>query len=160
MLIARSFLAFVGLCAGAFAAYLNSSYTKLRDLRRGRTFLQIMDVVSWVMAVLLFVFPKDVIPDADMLFWMLPFAVILLNGINDFGPVSHWLNSHGCALWSRLGRMSMYLYLLHLQVILLCKHAFIPDNSIVGSMLILAAALAFAAIVMTIREAIRRRWIF
>ena len=47
--------------------------------------------------------------------------------------------------------MSIYIYLLHLQVILVCKHVFVMENSIAGSILILAAALAFAAIVMTIR---------
>ena len=86
--------AFAGLCAGAFTAYLNSSYAKLRDLRGGRVFLQSFDVFSWIMAV----------------------------------------------------------FLLHLQVILLCKHVLVMDNGIVGSILILAAALAFAAIVMTVRE--------
>ena len=149
-----NFRAFAGLCAGAFTAYLNSSYMKLRDRRGGRTFLQIMDVFSWVMAVLLFVFPKDVIPDADMLFWMIPFSAILLNGINDLGPVSHWLNSHFCTLWARLGRMGMYIFLLHIQIVLLCRHVAVKDNSIAGSILILAAVLAFAAMVMTIREKI------
>ena len=47
--------------------------------------------------------------------------------------------------------MSIYIYLLHLQVILVCKHVFVMENSIAGSILILAAALAFAAIVMPIR---------
>lgn len=84
--------------------------------------------------------------------WMIPFSVILLHGINDFGPISRWLNTHGCTLWTKLGKLSMYIYLLHLQVILICRHLMVTDHSITGSILILAAALAFSALVMTIRE--------
>ncbi len=71
---------------------------------------------------MLFVFPKDVIPNADMVFWLIPFSFILLNGNNNFGPVSRWLNCHGCALWAKLGKLSIYIYLFHFQVIMICKH--------------------------------------
>ena len=152
-----NFRAFAGLCAGAFAAYLNRFYVKLPALKKGRAFLQTADVVSWILAVLLFIFPKDVLPDADMIFWMIPFAVILLHGVNDFGPISRWLNTHGCSLWARLGRLSMYVYLLHLQVILLCRHLPVTDHPVAGSMLMLAAVLAFSALVMAVRDRIQQR---
>ena len=148
--------AFAGLCAGAFAHHLNGYYIKLPDLKRGKAFIRVMDVASWIMAVLLFVFPKDVIPDPDMLFWMIPFAVILLHGVNDFGPVSRWLNSHGCAVWAWLGRLSPYVYLLHLQAILLLRRLIVTDSSIAGSMLVLAAAVACCALIMVILDKIRK----
>ena len=89
-----------------------------------------------------------------MIFWMIPFSLILLHGINDFGPVSCWLNSHGCGFWAKLGKLSIYVYLLHLQVILICNHMFVLDNCLVGSMLLLAVTLVSCALVMTIRN----RW--
>ena len=69
-----------------------------------KAFLWMMDILSWIAAVSLFVLPKDVIPDSDMLFWLIPFSFVLLNGDNHFGPVSRWLNEHGCALWAKLGK--------------------------------------------------------
>ena len=152
-----NYRAFAGLSAGAFAAYLGDFYKKLPDLKGGKAFLWIMDVFSWIAAVSLFVFPKDVIPDPDMVFWLIPFSFILLNGNNDFGPISRWLNYHGSALWAKLGKLSIYVYLLHFQVIMICKHLIGTDHSIASSLLILAAALAFAAVVMTVWEIIRRR---
>lgn len=106
---------------------------------------------------MLFVFPKDVIPNADMVFWLIPFSFILLNGNNNFGPVSRWLNCHGCALWAKLGKLSIYIYLFHFQVIMICKHLPGTEHSIAGSLLTLAAAMAVAAAVMAVREMIRRR---
>ncbi len=152
-----NYRAFAGLSAGAFAAYLSGFYKNLPDLKGGEAFLRIMDIFSWITAVSLFVFPKDVIPDSDMVFWLIPFSCILLNGHNNFGPISRWLNDHGCALWAKLGKLSMYIYLLHIQVIMICKPLIRTDHSIAGSLLMLAVALAFAAAVMTVREAIRRR---
>ena len=148
--------AFAGLCAGAFAAWLNDFYTKIPEMRRGKALLAIMDLASWCLAVSLFVFPKDVIPDSDMMFWMIPFSIILLHGINDFGPISRWLNSHGCTLWTRLGRLSMYIYLLHVPVILFCKHLIVMENCIAGSMLILAVTVAFYLLAAAIRESMSR----
>ncbi len=148
--------AFAGMCLGAFVAYLNGFYEKIPDHRKGVAFIQVMDVISWILAVSLFVFPKDVIPDADMIFWMIPFSVILLNSVNNFGLISRWLNSHGCLLWAKLGKLSIYIYLLHMQVILLCKHLYVPKNSIVGICLILAVVLAFSILVMAVWDGIRR----
>lgn len=97
-----------------------------------------------------------VIPDSDMVFWLIPFSFILLNGNNNLGPISRWLNYYGCALWAKLGKLSIYIYLLHFQVIMICKHLKGTDHSIAGSLLSLAVALAFALAVMTIRENIRK----
>ncbi len=152
-----NYRAFAGLSAGAFAAYLSAFHKKLPDLKGGKAFLWITDVFSWIAVFSLFVFPKDVIPDSDMLFWLIPFSFILLNGNNDFGPVSRWLNNHGCALWAKLGKLSIYIYLLHFQVVMIFKFLPVPDHSVAGSLLVLAAALAFAAAVMTIRDLIRGR---
>ena len=152
-----NYRAFAGLSAGAFAAYLSAFHKNLPDLKGGKAFLWLMDVFSWIAVVSLFVFPKDVIPDSDMAFWLIPFFFILLNGNNDLGPVSRWLNHHGCAVWAKLGKLSIYIYLLHFQVIMICKHLKGTDHSIAGSLVILAAALAFSAAVMTIWETIRRR---
>ena len=138
-------------------AYLSGFYKNIPNLKWGKAFLGIMDIFSWIAAVSLFVFPKDVIPDFDMVFWLIPFSFILLNGNNNLGPVSRWLNYHGCALWAKLGKMVMYIYLLHIQVIMICKHLIKIDHSIAGSLLVLAVALVFAAVVMTIWEMIRRR---
>lgn len=152
-----NYRAFAGLSAGAFAAYLSAFYNKLPNRKGGKAFAWMMDIFSWIVAVSLFVIPKDVIPDSDMVFWLIPFSFILLNGHNNFGPISRWLNSHGCAFWAKLGKLSMYVYLLHFQVIMICKHLIGIDHSIAGSLLILTVTLAFAAAVMTIRERIFRR---
>ena len=89
-----------------------------------------------------------------MVFWLIPYAFILLNGNNNFGPISWWLNMHGCTLWAKLGKMSLYIYLLHFQIIIISKHLIGSEHSIAGSLMILAVALTFAAVIMTVREII------
>lgn len=54
-------------------------------------------------------------------------------------------------------KMSLYIYLLHFQIIIISKHLIGSEHSIAGSLMILAVALAFAAVVMTVGEIIRRR---
>ena len=65
-----------------------------------------------------------------MVFWIIPFAFILLNGNNDFGPISRWLNHHGCAVWATLGKLSIYIYLLHFQVVMIGRQLTLPEHSI------------------------------
>ncbi len=84
--------AFAGLSAGAFVAYLRGFYKNLSNLKGGKAFLWIMDIFSWIEVFSLFVFPKDVIPDSDMVFWLIPFSFILLNDNNNFGPIGRWFN--------------------------------------------------------------------
>ena len=76
--------------------------------------------------------------------------------LNGYYSDSDWNEDSRDRLWERLGKWSIYIYLLHFQVIMICKHLIRIDNSIWGSLLILAVALAFAAVVMTIRKIIRR----
>ena len=92
-----------------------------------------------------------------MVFWLIPYAFILLNGNNNFGPISRWLNLHGYTLWAKLGKLNIYIYLLHFQVIMIGKHLLGSEHSIAGSLMILAVALAFAAVIMSVREIIFRR---
>ncbi len=46
----------------------------------------------------------------------------------------------------------MYIYLLHVPVILFCKHLIVMDNCITGSMLILAVTVAFCLLAAAVRE--------
>ena len=50
----------------------------------------------------------------------------------------------------------MYVYLFHVQVILLCKHVIIPEHSLTGSLFYLALVLSFSALVMATMKRMRR----
>ena len=80
----------------------------------------------------------------------------MLHGVNDFGPISSWLNSHGCTFLAKPGKLSMYVYLFHVQVILLCKHVIIPEHSLTASLFYLALVLSFSALVMATMKRMRR----
>lgn len=147
--------AFAGLSAGAFTFYLNERVRETLENGKGTVFFCIMDVFSWLMAVSLFALPVDVIPAADMVFWMIPFMFLLLDGMNDAGPISHFLNHHGSAVWGKLGKLSMYIYLLHMPVILIWQKHIHLDAPVCGSILIFVIAAAFSAVIMLIRERTR-----
>ena len=149
-----NYRAFAGLCAGAFVFHLSGRLSAAPDKGKAGSFLRVMDVLSWVMAVSLFVLPKRIVPEADALFWLIPFAVILLNGVSDAGPVSRLLNHHGAACWTLLGELSLYVYLLHMQVITVCKGPMAGLPSGWGSLLILAAVIVFSSAVLAVRKKI------
>lgn len=71
-------------CAGAFVFRLS----EMMEEGAGRAFLRAADIPAWLAVLVLFVLLKDVIPGGNMVFWTIPFAVILLNGTHDTGPVS------------------------------------------------------------------------
>ena len=147
-----NFRAFAGLSAGAFVYHVNQWVCRSLAAGKGRTFLRVMDVIAWALSVSLFVFPEGVLPNADMVFWMVPFSFLVLNGVNDVGPVSRWLNSHGSALWGWLGRLSLYIYLLHVQIIAIWR-AHVPiESPVLGSLVIFALVVVFSAVVMVVRE--------
>lgn len=144
--------AFAGLSVGAFTFYLNDLAGEMLKEKKGTIFFCITDIFAWLMAVSLFVLPTDVIPAADMVFWMVAFMFLLLGGMNDVGPISHFLNHHGSAVWGKLGKLSMYIYLLHMPVILIWQKHVRFDSPVIGSILIFAIAALFSAAVMLIRE--------
>ncbi len=144
--------AFAGLCTGAFVFHVNGWLKKRMEEGKRHALLQWMDPVSWVMALSLFVLPKGFIPDADALFWLFPFSVLLLNCINDCGIISHWLNHHGSRVWDWLGRLSMYIYLFHMQVIYLWMVRGESSHPLGACAMILLIVIAFSALVMTVRE--------
>ena len=142
--------AFAGLSVGAFAFYLNEPVGEMLKEKKGTVFFCITDIFAWLMALSLFVLPTDVIPAADMVFWMVAFMFLLLGGMNDAGPVSHFLNHHAAAVWGRLGKLSMYIYLLHMPVILLWQKHVHLDAPVCGSILIFVIAAIFSAAVMAL----------
>ena len=143
---------FADVSVGAFVYHVNGWVRQLSENGKSRIFLRRMDVVSWGMVLAFFVLPDQVIPMADMLFWMFPFAVLLLNSINDIGPVSHWLNHHGTSLWNRMGRLSLYIYLLHFQIISIWQKIEPPVPPVSAYLLITALVLLFSLLVMMVRE--------
>ncbi|MCR5212621.1 MAG: acyltransferase [Lachnospiraceae bacterium] len=155
MIMVGNLRAFAGLAVGALAFHLNEHVAKKLKERKDTVFFGVTDIISWVMAVSLFVFPAGVLPDADMVFWMVAFMFLLLNGLNDAGPISRFLNHHGSKLWGKLGKLSMYIYLLHMPVILIWQKHVHLDSPVIGSILIFAIAAVFSAAVMFIQERIR-----
>ncbi len=151
-----NYRAFAGLCAGAFVYYLNDHYMKIMNTEKGRFIVKILDLGAWIMTLSVFVIPKDVIPDYDMVLWMIPFAVILLHGVNNIGPVSHFFDTYDNVIWGGLGSLSIYIFLLHIQVIHICRHLFATDNSIAGSLIILAVSVMFSFVVKEAFELIRK----
>jgi peptidoglycan/LPS O-acetylase OafA/YrhL len=147
--------AFAGLSAGALTFYLNERAAEALKAGKCSVFFFVMDIFSWITAVSLFILPTGVLPSADMVFWIIPFMFLILDGLNDIGPVSHFLNNHGSAIWGKLGKLSMYIYLLHMPVILIWQKHIHLDAPVLGSILIFAIAAVFSAAVMLIHERIR-----
>lgn len=157
MVMVGNLRAFAGLSTGAFVFGINARIKESLEEGRGLKFLQVMDVVSWIVALSLFVLPKDLIPEADMVFWMVAFSFLVLNGLNDIGPISAFLNNHGTNLWGWLGKLSMYLFLLHMPVVFIWQKNVHLKNPELGCLGILAVALVFSTVVMLIRERIWRK---
>ena len=103
----------------------------------------------------LYAFRFLLLPNADMVFWMVPFSFLLLNGINDTGAISSFLNHHGTAVWGKLGKLSMYVFLLHMPVIFIWQNRVHLNAPYFGTLMILVISIIFSWIVMYIRE--RRR---
>ena len=144
--------AFAGLSVGAFVYHINGWIAVLPDDGKGKRFLKNTDVISWLMALALFALPDNSIPEADSLFWMFPFAILLLNSMNDIGPVSRWLNHHATQYWNMLGRMSLYVYLLHLQIVTIWLKVNPPVSYAVTKLMIFVITLLFSFAVMSVRE--------
>ena len=158
MIMIGNLRAFAGLSVGALTYYLNERVAEILKAGKGKVFFSVMDIFSWIMPLILFVLPEGVIPSADMAFWMIPFMFLLLNGLNDAGPISHFLNHHGAAVWGKLGKLSMYIYLLHMPVILIWQKHIQLDSPVLGSIIIFVIAAVFSTIVMIIREKIKSRF--
>ncbi len=120
-------------------------------------FFNFMDVISWGLSVSLFIFPQDLLPNADMVFWMVPFSFLLLNGINDIGPISGFLNHHGTTVWEKLGKLSMYVFLLHMPIVFIWKDMVHMNSPHMGTLMIIVISIVFSGIVMYVRERIRER---
>lgn len=146
--------AFAGLSAGAFVFHIDEWIKASPETGKGRAFLRKADAVSWILALALVVIPKGVIPDVDGLFWLIPLAVLLLNGVNDIGPVTRWLNHRAEGVCAWLGKLSLYLYLFHVQIIYLWKQNISIKSPMLGGLLIFAVTIAVSALIMTVREKI------
>ncbi len=155
MIMIGNLRAFAGLSVGALTFYLNERVKETLKEGKCTGFFCVMDIFSWFMALSLFVLPTDLIPAADLVFWMVMFMFMLLDGLNDVGPISRFLNHHGSEIWGKLGKLSMYIYLLHMPVILLWQKHIHLDTPVLGSIIIFAIAAVFSAAVMFFRERIR-----
>ena len=83
---------------------------------------------------------------------MILFSFILLNGVNDIGPVSSFLNHHATAVWRTLGKLSMYLYLLHKPFVMIWQKNIHLDAPVLSSFIILTVAAVFSYVIMLVRE--------
>ena len=66
MIMVGNLRAFAGMSVGALAFYLYEHVAKKLKEGKGTVFFCVTDIISWLMAVSLFVFPTGVLPDADM----------------------------------------------------------------------------------------------
>ncbi len=85
MVMVGNLRAFAGLSLGAFIFHISGWVRESIEREKWKLFFNIMDVISWILSVSLFIFPQDLLPNADMVFCMVPFSFLLLNGINDTG---------------------------------------------------------------------------
>lgn len=119
--MAGNYRAFAGLCTGAFVYHINTWVSNSLEDKKVDSFLKIMDVVSWLMALSLFIMPKDAFPEPDVIFWLLPFSIMIINSANGTGIINSFIDKRGGNISVFLGRISLYIYLFHIQIIEMIK---------------------------------------
>lgn len=102
-----------GTCAGSLC-YVGYARLKEHPFRRKKT-AALVEIVCYAGLVGLFFIP-DAANDADSLFFILVFALLIVFGFANQTPISRFLNAHGRKLLTCLGSLSLYLYLLHWPV--------------------------------------------
>ncbi|MDO4544722.1 MAG: acyltransferase [Bacillota bacterium] len=104
---------FAGTCVGSLC-YAGYGYLKDHHVK-GRKVASAIEILCYL-GVLVLIFLPGGISDADSLFFVLVFGLIIIFSFLDETPVSHFLNTHGTGVLSWLGSISLYLYLLHWSV--------------------------------------------
>ena len=109
---------FAGLSVGCicYAIYDKASKAKWkRGTSIGMGIIEILCFISLPCLIAL----RAYISEADVLFWVLIFAALILFCFAGKTPVARFLNSHVSRVGSYLGRLSLYLYLFHWFFVLL-----------------------------------------
>ena len=102
-----------GTCVGSLC-YVGYAHLKEHPIQRKKT-AALIEIVCYAGLVGLFFIP-DGASDADSLFFILVFALLIVFGFANQTPVSRFLNAHGRKPLTYLGSLSLYLYLLHWSV--------------------------------------------
>jgi len=102
-----------GTCVGSLC-YVGYARLKEHPLQRKKT-AALIEIGCYAGLVGLFFIP-DSADDADSLFFIIVFALLIVFGFANQTPVSKFLNTHGRKLLTYLGSLSLYLYLLHWSV--------------------------------------------
>lgn len=105
--------ALAGTCVGSLC-YVGYARLKEHPFQRKKT-AALVEIACYAGLVGLFFIP-DSASDADSLFFILVFALLIVFGFANQTPVSRFLNAHGRKLFTYLGSLSLYLYLLHWSV--------------------------------------------
>lgn len=149
--------AFAGLCVGALAYQCGADLSHVKHPEQITKVLSVLDVAAWGMMVVLLVLPAGAIPAADGVLWVFFFAVLLINGTKDIGPVTHWLNRHGGRLTAILGSLSLYIFLFHWQILMLMGHYLPTDHNPALVAMFFALTLGVGIVAMVLHGTIRRR---
>lgn len=114
--------AVAGICLGAFFYHLfNLSNSKINKI------LKFIDPIAWIIILfMLFIIPLKysfnyIVPT------LICFGIIILNGINNQGIISKTINKKGNKLPIYLGQLSLYIYLLHQQMIIIWINLIHPN---------------------------------
>ncbi len=116
-----------GLCAGSLAYTIFCRLQEKSLTASGLRVLSVIDILLWLSIPVLLA-PALFTSDEDILFYILIFGGIIVLGFWDKTPWSHFLNTHCTRLFSYLGGISLYLYLLHWTV-MTAMSQYIPQLS-------------------------------
>lgn len=142
--------AYAGISLGAFIYRC----TEKVNLDKPGKYLNAVDCLAWLAMIGIFFLNIDNYRDADSLFLLIPFGIILFNGVIGFGLVSSFFNSHGTNLWLYLGRLSLYVYLFHCQIAFLWQAYIHIDNSILSYVLYVFVVIVLSVLVMYLHRLI------
>ncbi|MCL2818636.1 MAG: acyltransferase [Actinomycetia bacterium] len=91
---------------------------------------------------------RSFISEADVLFWVLIFALLIVLCFVGRTPIARFLNSHFTRLGTYLGRLSLYLYLFHWFFVLLFVIYFPAMSYGLGALLYCASVILFSMVAM------------
>ncbi len=144
--------AFAGIGASEFAYNLYDHLEAKGLFEKEKRLLGLLDVLAWGMLLVLFILSVDAIPYADTVFWLFPFAVLIICGDRSIGSISPFLNNHLGGLFQYLGKLSLFVYLFHFQILVLFQKWFPMQNQAVAITVFLGVVTVTSALLMAVYD--------
>ncbi|MDO4489137.1 MAG: acyltransferase family protein [Eubacteriales bacterium] len=150
--------AFAGISLGTFVYHISERLTDKNGWTVGRNrYWNIFNVLSFLTVFVSVFLNFDIISPPDLMFYLIPVAIIIISADLDRGVVSRWLNSHFVKSSLYLGGLSMYVFIFHTIPLLLWQEFVHLDNVYISGILYLAATVLLSALFQKLQQSLSKK---